>query len=155
MKSPQPRHTERYGTYGCNMAFRMEPVRRHGILFDENLPLYGWQEDLDFSRRLADHGTVVMSNGLRGVHLGAKFGRTSGVRLGYSQIANPIYLIRKGTITRKHAIGLMRRNLTANLMRSFRPEPWVDRRGRLKGNMLAVVDLLMRRISPLRILQIG
>ncbi len=90
---------------------------------------------------------------MRGVHLGIKSGRTSGVRFGYSQIANPIYLIRKGTMSWQHAKMLMWRNLAANLIRSFHPEPWIDRKGRLKGNMLALVDMAIGRISPHRILK--
>ncbi len=136
------------------VAFRLEPVRRYKILFDENLPLYGWQEDIDFSMQLQPHGRIVKSEALRGVHLGIKIGRTSGVRFGYSQIANPIYLLRKGTMSWKHARMLMGRNLLANLARSFRPEPWVDRKGRLKGNLLALMDLTIGRISPRRILQL-
>src|SRR3546814_2466766 len=31
-----------YNGYGCNMAIRMAPVREAGLLFDENLPFYGW-----------------------------------------------------------------------------------------------------------------
>jgi GT2 family glycosyltransferase len=143
-----------YGAYGCNMSFRLEPVRRQGILFDENLPLYGWQEDIDFALRMAPHGRVTKSEALRGVHLGIKVGRTSGVRFGYSQIANPIYLIRKGTMSWKHARMLMWRNLAANFVRSFFPEPWVDRKGRLKGNVLALIDMALGRISPRRILQL-
>jgi succinoglycan biosynthesis transport protein ExoP len=143
-----------YGTYGCNMAFRLDPIRRNGILFDENLPLYGWQEDIDFSLQIAPYGRTVKSETLRGVHLGVKLGRTSGVRFGYSQIANPIYLIRKGTMSRKHAKTLMWHNLAANFVRSFHPEPWVDRKGRLKGNVLALTDMVSGRISPRRILQL-
>jgi GT2 family glycosyltransferase len=143
-----------YGTYGCNMSFRMEPIRRHGVLFDENLPLYGWQEDIDFSRQLAPFGRIVDANVLRGVHLGAKGGRTSGARFGYSQIANPVYLIRKGTMSFGFAAPLMWRNVLANAGKSFRPEPWIDRRGRLWGNWLALWDLVTRRISPQRILDL-
>jgi hypothetical protein len=142
-----------YGTYGCNMAFRMDPIRRHGLLFDENLPLYGWQEDIDFSRQLAGFGRIVDSKALRGVHLGAKGGRTSGIRVGYSQIANPVYLVRKGTMSVAFAGFLVWRNILANLGKSIRPEPWIDRRGRLKGNGLAMRDLLTGRISPQRILE--
>jgi len=141
-----------YGTYGCNMAFRGGLIRRHALLFDENLPLYGWQEDIDFSRQLAPFGRIVESNVLRGVHLGVKGGRTSGVRFGYSQIANPVYLIRKGTMSASFALSLVRRNVIANLARSIWPEPWIDRRGRLVGNFLALMDLVLRRISPRRIL---
>jgi hypothetical protein len=42
-----------YSAYGCNMAVRLAPVRAHALRFDENLPLYGWAEDVDFSRQLA------------------------------------------------------------------------------------------------------
>lgn len=143
-----------YGTYGCNMAFRMRPVREKGLLFDENLPLYGWQEDIDFSRQLAEAGRIIDAKVLRGVHLGAKGGRTSGVRFGYSQIANPVYLVRKGTVSRAFATPLIRRNILANLGKSLWPEPWVDRRGRLKGNCLALRDLLTGRIAPQRILDL-
>ena len=141
-------------TYGCNMSFRLAAIVEHDISFDENLPLYGWQEDIDFSRRLHPYGRIVLSGMLRGVHLGIKLGRTSGVRFGYSQIANPIYLIRKGSMPRWHANKIMLRNLAANLARSLYPEPWVDRRGRLKGNLLALFDMLRGRISPNQILRL-
>ncbi|WOH68040.1 glycosyltransferase family 2 protein [Bradyrhizobium sp. BWA-3-5] len=143
-----------YGTYGCNMAFRMGPVRELGLSFDENLPLYGWQEDIDFSRQLSGAGRIIDAKALRGVHLGAKGGRTSGVRFGYSQIANPVYLIRKGTVSFSFAGPLLWRNVLANLARSVRPEPWIDRRGRLRGNCMALGDFLAGRIAPQRILEL-
>ena len=55
-----------YNGYGCNMAVRMSAVRRGGCLFDESLPLYGWLEDVDFSRRLGELGRVVLSAASRG-----------------------------------------------------------------------------------------
>jgi GT2 family glycosyltransferase len=155
--SPSPPHrtiAPTYGAYGCNMAFRMLPIRKHGVQFDENLPLYGWQEDIDFSRQVSRFGRIIESNVLRGVHLGAKGGRTSGVRFGYSQIANPVYLVRKGTVSGRFAWSLMGRNLVANLAKSLWPEPWIDRKGRLKGNILGLIDWALGRISPMRILQL-
>jgi GT2 family glycosyltransferase len=146
--------TDTVGTYGCNMSFRMGPIRDHGVRFDENLPLYGWQEDIDFSSRLAAYGRIVESKSLKGAHLGAKGARSSGVRFGYSQIANPVYLIRKGTMSRTYAASLMWRNVAANIVRSVRPEPWIDRRGRLKGNALALFDVVTGRASPDKILQL-
>ena len=141
-----------YGGYGCNMAIRMAPVREHGLRFDENLPLYGWLEDIDFSRRLAPFGRIVRCDGLRGVHLGTKRGRTSGLRLGYSQIANPVYLWRKGSLSAAFALWHMAKNMARNASRALAPEPWVDRRGRLRGNLVAIGHLLRGRLDPRHIL---
>jgi GT2 family glycosyltransferase len=137
--------------YGCNLCVRAEAAQ--GIWFDETLPLYGWQEDVDFSYRLGAKGTLVYTNQLTGVHLGTKGGRTSGKKLGYSQIANPVYLLRKKTIPPRLAWRLMVRNFLANIIRSPFPEPYIDRVGRLQGNMTALVDLAANRIDPRRILQ--
>jgi GT2 family glycosyltransferase len=143
-----------YNAYGCNMAVRLAPVRRHGIRFDERLPLYGWLEDVDFSRQLAPHGDIVRATGLKGVHLGTKrSGRSRGKPLGYSQVANRIYIMRKGHMTPAQALQGSLRNIAANLVRSLRPEPWVDRRGRLTGNALAVWDWVRGRVDPERILR--
>jgi GT2 family glycosyltransferase len=143
-----------YSTYGCNMSFRFKTILDHAVSFDENLPLYGWQEDIDFSGQLHRYGRIALSGMLQGVHLGVKVGRTSGVRFGYSQIANPTYLMRKGSMSRSHGRKIMLRNIAANLARSLFPEPWVDRRGRLKGNLLALVDRIRGKQSPKRILQL-
>ncbi|MFN3636753.1 MAG: glycosyltransferase family 2 protein, partial [Rhizobium rhizophilum] len=118
------------------------------LRFDEELPLYGWLEDVDFSRAASRFGRVVTSPQLRGVHLGTKIGRMSGVRLGYSQIANPIYLVAKHSMSWRHALNQMGRNLGSNLVKVWRPEPWVDRKGRLEGNARAILDFLLRRLSP-------
>lgn len=137
-----------YNAYGCNMAVRMSAVRAGELRFDENLPLYGWLEDVDFSRMAAKYGKIVSCAQLRGVHLGIKMARSPGIRLGYSQIANPIYLMRKHTMSLRHAGLQMARNMAANLLRLWRPEPWVDRKGRLAGNLRAFGDLLTGRLTP-------
>lgn len=138
------------GLYGCNMAFRAEDIGTER--FDERLPLYGWQEDVDFAMRVAKGRDIGRTNGFYGVHQGVKRGRTSGRRFGYSQIINPAYLYRKGSMSRRKMLTLASRNFLANHLRALRPEPWVDRRGRLRGNWLAVCDLLRGRIDPERIL---
>ena len=106
------------------------------------LPLYGWLEDVDFSRQLAPFGKIIRNEGMIGVHLGSKGGRGSGVRTGYSQIANPLYLWRKGTLRLDRALIQMCRNILANYAKLMRPEPWVDRRGRALGNALGFRDLV-------------
>lgn len=140
-----------YNAYGCNMAIRMSAVKAGEIRFDENLPAYGWLEDVDFSRRIAEYGSVVSADSLEGVHLGVKVARTAGLKLGYSQIANPIYLMRKQTMGTRYGTVQIGRNVAANFAKCLRPEPWVDRRGRLKGNMLAMLDLFRGRLTPRRI----
>jgi GT2 family glycosyltransferase len=141
------------GLYGCNMVFRTAAIGDQK--FDENLPLYGWQEDVDFSYRLRNRGRRVQCDALRGVHMGEKIGRTSGRRLGYSQIANPLYLLGKGSIPRDLAWRIMRNNVSSNIWGSIRPEPYIDRRGRLAGNLLAIRDLAARRLDPRRILEMS
>ncbi len=138
--------------YGCNMVVRVSAL--NGLRFDPALPLYGWQEDIDFTYQLAQRGEMVKSGSLRGVHLGSRGGRSPGTRLGYSQIANPIYLLRKRTIPPALARSIMWRNVAANLARSLNPEPHIDRRGRAKGNLLALKDLALGRLDPRRILDL-
>lgn len=151
---PGPEIEPTFSGYGCNMALRLAVIRAHGLRFDERLPLYGWYEDIDFCRRLGRHGRIVRVAAARGVHLGVKGGRTSGRRLGYSQVVNPLYLWRKGTYPLDHALRSIGRHLLINGARSFWPEAWVDRRGRLIGNLLALVDMLRGRARPERILEL-
>ncbi len=138
--------------YGCNMVLRASAIR--GLRFDENLPLYGWQEDVDFTYRLRAEGPLLKIGSLVGVHMGVKVGRTPGKKLGYSQIANPLYLLKKRTIPRKLAAKLLIKGPLANLVKVFRPEPYIDRRGRLFGNLIAIRDLLFGRIDPRRVVDI-
>ncbi|WP_010218110.1 glycosyltransferase family 2 protein [Sphingomonas sp. PAMC 26621] len=140
------------GVYGCNMAYRSSAIG--DLRFDERLPLYGWLEDVDFGSRLLGRGMVAFTNAFAGVHQGVKSGRTSGVRLGYSQIANPIYLYRKGTLRLRTALRCMTNNVGMNVLRALYPEPWVDRAGRLRGNVKAFLDLIRGTLDPGRILDI-
>ncbi|MDC9836305.1 glycosyltransferase family 2 protein [Rhizobium binxianense] len=147
--------TEVYNAYGCNMAVRLAPVLEHELTFDEQLPLYGWLEDVDFSRSIARYGRSVRVEGARGVHLGVRSGRQPGRRLGYSQVANPVYLIRKGTMSKGRAIAQIGRNILANASGLLFKDRLVDRWGRLNGNVLALSDLLIGHASPSRILEFG
>jgi GT2 family glycosyltransferase len=142
---------DKSGLYGCNMAYRMSAIGDER--FDERLPLYAWQEDIDFAARVGKRGRIVTSNAFFGVHRGIKGARPSGVRLGYSQIANPLYLVRKGTMQRSEAVRLITRNVVKNHIRVLWPESWVDRSGRCKGNWRALADLLRRRDDPANILK--
>ena len=154
---PAPRSTQHEPAphaYGCNMAIRLATVRAHALRFDERLPLYAWSEDIDFAHRIKLHGRIVKLHGARGVHLGAKAGRASGRRLGYSQVANPIYLRAKGSYSWRRALGSVGRNVAANGVGAMWSEPWIDRRGRLLGNALAFVDLVRGRLAPERVLDV-
>jgi glycosyltransferase involved in cell wall biosynthesis len=144
-----------FNGYGCNMAVRLAPMHQHGLLFDEGLPLYSWQEDVDLSRQLAAFGQIMQVDAACGVHLGVKIGRGPGTRLGYSQVANPLYLYAKRRgYPLGRAIDHIARNIAKNLVRSFWPEAYIDRRGRLRGNLVALSHLATGRISPGRILDL-
>jgi hypothetical protein len=140
------------GNMGCNMAFRASTLR--GIEFDERLPLYAWLEDADFRAQVEQRGSILRADVLWGIHLGHKMGRGRGLTLGYSQVANAAYLAKKGTVPLSHLIKTGGKNLISNTVRSLWPEPYVDRRGRLQGNLLALADLARGRITPERILEL-
>jgi hypothetical protein len=135
----ESRIRDRVGAYGCNMSMRSRLIG--SLRFDERLALRQYGRMVEFS-------TII------GAHLGLKAGRVSGVRFGYSQIVNPVYLINKGSVPATFAVELMARNITANLVGSFWPEPWIARRERLRGNLLAAFHLTMGRIQPEYILRL-
>lgn len=130
------------------MAVVMLHVDDGGIMFDERVALYEWYEDIDFTCRLGAFGRIVRLEAARGVHLGIKSGPVSGRRFGYPQVLNPVYLWRKRTYPASHALRTMLRHLAINAARSLWPEPYGDRRGRLIGNALAIVDLLEGQVQP-------
>ena len=70
---------------------------------------------------------------------------TKGHLLGYSQVANVAYLMRKGSIPAGLGLRLIARNMLANHLKMLRPEPWVDRRVKARGNWMALGDLLHGR----------
>ena len=139
--------------YGCNMAFTTAVAA--ACNFDDDLPLYGWQEDCDFTGQARRIGDTRIEPACRGVHLGVKSARTSGLRLGYSQIANPLHIANRGNMTRKRMLRFALQAVIANVAKSLLPVQRVDYRGRLRGNLLAVWDAVRGRSSPGRILTLG
>jgi hypothetical protein len=142
----------RRNAYGCNMVanIALSPQTR----FDPALPLYAWLEDVDYSVRMRAFGRSVECFELVGVHLGVKVGRTPGRRIGYAQIANPIYLHKKGSLSRFDAFELAARNCAKNLFLSAFPEPWFDRFGRLQGNLIGLGDWFCGKLHPQRMLDL-
>jgi GT2 family glycosyltransferase len=149
---PTPTLSDCSVAYGCNMAFRASAVV--DLRFDEQLPLYGWQEDVDFAGRILQRGRMVVTNAFAGVHCGVTRGRMPGRRLGFSQIVNPVYLMRKGSMRRSHAITLLLKNMAMNHAKAIAPEPYIDRRGRMIGNWLGLAHLLSGRADPMRVLRL-
>jgi GT2 family glycosyltransferase len=142
-------HIDSFSPYGCNMAFRVSAIG--DLRFDERLVLYGWLEDRDFGASLAKRGgRLAKFASARGVHMGVKSGRVAGDRLGYSQVVNPIYMLRKGTMTFSQVAGQIFRNLASNIAGVVKPEPFIDRKGRLRGNFLGFLDVLRGRLEPER-----
>jgi GT2 family glycosyltransferase len=138
--------------YGCNMAFRTATIG--DCRFDENLPLYAWQEDVDFTGQLLAKGRIVKTNAFSGVHRGVSKGRSPGLALGYSQMVNPAYLMHKGTMRPRKAVVLMMKNFIANHARLLFPEPLIDRAGRSHGNWLGLWHIMTGRSDPSMILRL-
>jgi hypothetical protein len=135
------------------MAFRRSAIQN--VFFDERLVLYGWLEDRDFGGAIRKRGGTSIRLGCAGgVHLGVKKGRVQGRKLGYSQVVNPIYLHKKGTMTLSSVVDHVGRNLSSNFVRSLAPEPYVDRLGRLSGNLIGIKEIVLGMAKPERAAQL-
>jgi GT2 family glycosyltransferase len=143
---------DRVSVYGCNMAFRAESIE--DLTFDERLVLYGWLEDRDFAIRARTKGRLVWSDALWGTHLGTTRVRLSDLRFGYSQVVNPWYLMKKGSMTSIDAGRHIFRGLAANISGLFLSGSHVDRWGRLKGNIIGIKDIMFGRWAPERIAEL-
>jgi hypothetical protein len=151
---PGPAPTPCTELYGCN--FGVPSRLLDSQQFDERLPLYGWLEDYDFSHRAARFGPLLYVGSAVAVHLGAgSGGRTKNKRLGYSQVVNPYYLMRKGTMSRRQAVRHIGRPLAKNVLLAGIGGQAHDRRGRLRGNIAAFMDIRSGSISPERAMEIS
>jgi GT2 family glycosyltransferase len=144
----EPTHVN--SLYGCNAAVRWSAAS--DLRFDEALPLYSWLEDLDYSRQLATAGELIHVRSCIAVHQGAASGgRQQHTRFGYSQVTNPAYLMKKGTVSPRQGLTLIIRPLLKNAQESIFGPSW--RRARLRGNLLSLADLARLRLTPGRILE--
>lgn len=136
--------------YGCNITYRADLLLKEK--FDEKLPLYSLYFEADICRRMAKHGRVVGSDSAKIVHLAASSGRMPGLKMGYSQIVNPYYLWKeKKTVTGRELMQLVPKAIFANSFKGLLKRDNVDRLGRLRGNVIAIIDIILRRARPERI----
>jgi GT2 family glycosyltransferase len=136
--------------YGCNFVVRVSAAP--DLRFDARLPLYSWLEDHDFARRLYKRGTLAKVDDCVIVHrAAASGGRQSHLRLGYSQVMNPVYLHRKGSFPFWLAAQQVVRPVAKNVVLSATGSAVSWRRERLRGNMLAARDVTRGRLTPERI----
>jgi GT2 family glycosyltransferase len=147
---PTGRWTPSRTLYGCNFAYRRSAVPE--LRFDARLPLYSWLEDHDFARRLMRHGRLANVEDCVIVHRGASSGgRTNHLRLGYSQFMNPVHLRRVGSFPVWLTAWEIFRPTAKNVVKSVAGSERTWRRERLRGNLMAVNDVLRGRITPERI----
>jgi GT2 family glycosyltransferase len=142
--------------YGCNMIIRRAVLNFEK--FDENLPFYSYGEDYDLSIRLENYGAIGRFRGCIGVHLVAPSGRIREELRGYSLVANNFYFIKKGVVhlsplgtwIRFWVICFGKSAFTSlcNLLRGDRTLDW---RGRLKGQLWALRDIVLGCCHPARI----
>ena len=130
-------HRQTNSAYGCNMIVRCATARN--VRFDESLPLYAWLEDRDYSQRVTkNRHAPVEFDGAVAVHLGARSGRIGGVRMGFSEIINPIYLWAKNrTFSLTYlVVQYWIRCLVGNVLGILARDPEYDRVGLLRGNLI-------------------
>jgi GT2 family glycosyltransferase len=142
---------------GQNIFVRSQVFEK--VLFDENLPLYGWLEDFDFATNILRYGRIIMNTETCWAHIGTPGGRTTGLRFGYSQVVNPFYLWRKNGKPglARVIFGHWLRYLAFNCQRELIKHPGdrSDRSGRFAGNMIALRHVLAGKVDPSYILQVS
>ena len=148
-------YTGSNSAYGCNMIVRYSATK--DMRFDEGLPLYAWLEDRDYSHRLTQHAHMpVEFSRAVAVHLGSRSGRIGGMRMGFSEIINPLYLWAKNkTFSMSYIIvQYWLRCLAGNVLGLLKGDSEYDRLGLLKGNIAGFVHLLKGQCDPSYIMQI-
>jgi hypothetical protein len=146
------------GLYGCSMNMRREIIEL--VKFDDNLPLYAIGEDTEVGFRLSQHGEVGGSARCPLVHLATRSGRIAEVGVGYAQIVNFIYFAHKEIgyprffCYFERLIKVPLANLIFSVFPRLDTHTFVDRKGRLRGNLLAFRDLIQGKAHPSRLLQI-
>lgn len=139
--------------YGCNFVVRVAAAPH--LRFDARLPLYSWLEDHDFARRLMRLGQLAEVDDCVIVHRAASSGgRQAHRRLGYSQVMNPIHLVRTGSFPTWLAAQQIFRPVAKNVVLSVAGPSTAWRRMRLRGNVQAVGDAIRGRITPERIIDL-
>jgi len=137
---------ENISPYGCNMAFRRSAIG--ALRFDERLVHYGWLEDRDFGAQVERQGGRLIKLGAAlGVHLGVASGRMSDRRLGYAQIANPLHLLFKRTMSPRLFLLRVLTDFASNALKAPRARA---RRARLAGNLIALGEALIGLCKPER-----
>jgi GT2 family glycosyltransferase len=143
------RYVPSNSAYGCNMIVRHAAINK--LRFDEGLPLYAWLEDRDYSHRITKnlHPPVECQDAVA-VHLGARSGRIGGVRMGFSEIINPVYLwVKNKTFSLPYiVVQYWMRCLLGNILGILTRDSEYDRIGLLKGNLLGLEHLLCGRCDP-------
>lgn len=158
--APTFRHTGKYHElYGCNMVIRYDHLKNN--LFDENLPLYAYNEDYEISMRLLRLGLVGRVSNCVAVHLRATSSRISAKKFGYSLVANNWYFMKIGSCHRRFPTNYIRfvlviviKPLLTSLAAVLRGKLEKDPIGQIKGSLLAVLDILRNRSAPSRILDL-
>lgn len=153
---PPARQRLEPSTSNCMAATLWTAAR--DLRFGGRLPVYSWLEDFDLARQLLVRGKIRKLREAVAVHRGSDSGgRTAHLRFGYSQVANPLWLLEKGTFTKRLVARVMLRPMVMNVILAPIPgQRYAMRRQRLVGNCLAVWDVVRGggHATPERILEL-
>jgi GT2 family glycosyltransferase len=130
---------------GCAMCVRNSLLNH--VRFDEQLTLYGYLEDLDFSAQCRRFGLVVIDTGSVLVHLLEVGGRIPEDQLGFLQVMNPVYIWTKGNASFCRTV-LLGHLIARPLLNLWLSTHNATARRRLKGNLLAFSRLLRGMLEP-------
>jgi glycosyltransferase involved in cell wall biosynthesis len=143
------RYRLRSGLYGCDMIVRRSAAAQ--TLFDTRMLYYALYEDHDFGARCARMGLLAGFTGCQIVHLATRTSKFSDRRNGYAHVMNGFYIWRKGSQNALDFLSTTTKGLLANICGMIvirRGISRAQRRGRLWGNILGFLDIMIHGAQP-------
>jgi hypothetical protein len=112
---------------------------------------YALYEDHDFGARCARMGLLAGFTGCQIVHLATRTSKFSDRRNGYAHVMNGFYIWRKGSQNALDFLSTTTKGLLANICGMIvirRGISRAQRRGRLWGNILGFLDIMIHGAQP-------
>lgn len=135
--------------YGCNMTFRKDITGK--IKFDENLTLYAFLEDQDYSLAANQYGKVVRTKQAKLKHLRVNEGRISEKKFGFALLGNTYYVMKKHHEPDVKIYVNLGKQICIRFIRAI----FIKKsRHIFEGSLIALIQIFSGKFSPQNIIKV-